>query len=65
MKELGLAKKILFMRTTRDRKHCNLALSLGEYIGKVLEIFKMKDAKLVSTPLAIHFKPTNHMCPDT
>ena len=32
-------------------------------IEKVLEIFRMQDAKLVSTPLANHFKLTKEMCP--
>jgi hypothetical protein len=30
-----------------------------------LEIFKIYDAKLVSTPLANHFKLTKEMCPKT
>jgi ATP-binding cassette subfamily B (MDR/TAP) protein 1 len=45
MKDLGVAKKILDMRITRDRKICKLALSWGEYAEKVLEIFKMWYAK--------------------
>jgi hypothetical protein len=31
----------------------------------VLERFRMKNEKLVSTPLAIHFKLNNEMCPKT
>jgi hypothetical protein len=65
MKDLGVAKKILGMRITRDRKNHKLTLSQGEYIEKVLERFKMQDAKLVSTPLANHFKLTKEMCPKT
>jgi hypothetical protein len=65
MKELGVAKKILVMRTRKDRKYCNLKLSLGECIGKVFEIFKIKEAKPIITALASHFKLTKQMSPDT
>jgi hypothetical protein len=41
MKDLGVVKKILGMRITRDKKICKLTLSQGEYIEKVLERFKM------------------------
>jgi hypothetical protein len=65
MKDLGVAKKILGMRITRDRKNHKLTLSQGEYIEKVLERFRMQNAKPVSTPLASHFKLTKEMCPKT
>ena len=65
MKDLGATKKILGMRITRDRKNHKLTLSQGEYIEKVLERFRMQNAKLVSTPLASHFKLTKAMCPKT
>jgi hypothetical protein len=65
MKDLRVANKILGMRITRDRKNHKLTLSLGEYIEKVLERFRMQNAKPVSTPLAIHFKLTKEMCPKT
>ena len=65
MKDLGAAKQILGMRITRDRKNHKLTLSQSEYIEKVLERFKMQDAKEVSTPLASHFKLTKEMCPKT
>jgi hypothetical protein len=65
MKDLGAAKKILGMRITRDRKNCKLTLSQGEYTEKVLERFRMQNAKPVSTPLASHFKLTKEMCPKT
>ena len=65
MKDLGAAKQILGMRITRDRKNNKLTLSRSEYIEKVLEIFRMQDAKLVSTPLSSHFKLTKEMCPET
>ena len=56
MKDLGVAKKILGMRITRDMKNRKLTLSQGEYTEKVLERFRMQNAKPVSTPLANHFK---------
>jgi hypothetical protein len=65
MKYLGVTKKILGMRITRDMKNQKLTLSQGEYIEKVLERFKMQNAKTISTPLAIHFKLTKEMCPKT
>ena len=51
MKDLGAAKKILGM----DRDAKRLWLSQASYVKKVLERFSMKNAKLVSTPLANHF----------
>jgi hypothetical protein len=65
MKDLGVAKKILGMRITRDRKNHKLTLSQGEYIEKVLERFTMQNAKPFSTPLARNFKLTKEMCPKT
>jgi hypothetical protein len=56
MKDLGATKKILGMRITRDKKNHKLTLSQGEYIEKVLERFRMQNAKLVSTPLANQWK---------
>jgi hypothetical protein len=65
MKNLGVAKKILGMRITRDKKNRKLTLSQGEYIEKVLERFRMKNAKPIGTHLANHFKLTKEMCPKT
>ena len=65
MKDLGAAKQILGMRITRDRKNRKLTLSQGEYIEKVLQRFRMQNAKPVSTPLASHFKLSKEMCPET
>ena len=65
IKDLGVAKQILAMRITRDRKNRKLILSQCEYIMKVLERFRMQDAKLVSIPLASHFKLTKEMFPKT
>ena len=65
MKDLGAAKQILGMRITRDRKNRILTLSQSEYIEKVLKIFNMQDEKLVSMPLASHFKLSMEECPKT
>jgi hypothetical protein len=65
MKDLGSTKKIFGMKITRDMKNHKLTLSQGEYIEKVLERFRMQNAKLVSTPLAIHLKLTKEMFPKT
>ena len=65
MKDLGAAKKILGMRITRDRKNHKLTLSKDEYIEKVLQRFRMQNAKPVSTPLDIHFKLSKEMCLET
>ena len=65
MKDLGAAKKILSMRITRDNKNCKLMLSQGEYIEKVLQRFRMHNAKQVSKPLSNHFKISKDMCPET
>jgi hypothetical protein len=58
MKDLGVAKKILGMRITRGMENRKLTLTRGEYINKVLERFRMQNAKLVSTPVSNHFKLT-------
>ena len=65
MKDLGAAKKILGMRIKRDKKNHKSTMSQGEYIEKVLERFRMKNEKPVSTPLVIHFKLSKDMCPTT
>eukprot|EP00253_Pinus_taeda_P031249 PITA_31249 len=56
MKDLGVAKQILGMRITRDRKNHKLTLPQSEYIEKVLKRFNMQNAKPASKPLASHFK---------
>jgi len=65
MKDLGAAKQILGMRITRDRKNCKLTLSQSKYIENVLKRFNMQNAKLVSIPLASHFKLSKEACPKT
>jgi Reverse transcriptase (RNA-dependent DNA polymerase) len=56
MKDLGVAKKILGMKITRDRSNRKLFLSQKEFAVKVIHRFGMEKAKVVSTPLAAHFK---------
>eukprot|EP00253_Pinus_taeda_P028155 PITA_28155 len=65
MKDLGDAKQILGMKITRDKQNCKLTLSQNEYIQKVLKIFNMHNAKLVSTPFASHLKLSKEVCPRT
>ena len=56
MKDLGPAKQILGMQSTRDRNAKKLWLSQERYIEKVLERFSMYKDKKVSIPLAPHFR---------
>jgi hypothetical protein len=65
MKDLGLAKYILRMRTEREGKANKLYLSQDKYIEKVLHKFKMDEARKVSCPLAAHFKLSKKQCSST
>ena len=65
MKDLGPAKNILGMRIERDRNCNKLYLSQEKYIEKVLQKFRMENAKVVSCPLAAHFKLSRKQCPTT
>ncbi|RDX65548.1 hypothetical protein CR513_55787, partial [Mucuna pruriens] len=56
MKDMGAAKKILGKRIIRDRQAKKLWLSQEHYVKRVLQRFHMENAKVVSTPLAAHFK---------
>lgn len=56
MKDLGPASRILGMDIERDRAGGVLTLSQSKYIKKVLQVFRMDQAKSVSTPLSGHFK---------
>ena len=56
MKDLGAAQKILGMEIQRDRTAGRIWISQAKYIQKVLEKFNMQEAKVVTTPLATHFK---------
>ena len=65
MKDLGATKQILGMQISRDIKNWKLTLSQEDYIKKVLDRFRMHDAKLVGTPLVGHFKLSKEKCPQT
>uniref|UniRef100_A0A3Q7H976 Reverse transcriptase Ty1/copia-type domain-containing protein n=1 Tax=Solanum lycopersicum TaxID=4081 RepID=A0A3Q7H976_SOLLC len=65
MKDLGPARQILGMQIVRDRKTKKLVLSQEKYIQKVLRRFSMDKAKVVSTPLAMHFKLSTKQCPSS
>ena len=63
IKDLGAVKKILGMEIHKDRGSRKLWLSQQSYIEKVLDKFGMSSAKLVSTPLANHFRLFLNQCP--
>ena len=63
MEDLGTAKKILWMEILRDRVTGRLSLSQKESIAKLLRRFNMQNAKLVTTPLAPHFRRSSALCP--
>ena len=63
MKDMGIARKILGMEISRDRKFGKLWLSQENYVLKVLERFNMQEARPVSTPLAGHLKLSLIQCP--
>lgn len=51
MKDLGPAKRILGIDIERDRAGGVLKLSQSGYLKKVLQIFRMNEAKHVSMPI--------------
>ena len=63
IKYLSVAKQIFGMRITRDMKNHNLTLSQGEHIEKLFRIFKLQNAKPLSTPFFGHFKQSKETCP--
>jgi hypothetical protein len=65
MKDLGPANQILGMRISRNREKRTLNLSQEKYIQKVLERFRVEDAKTRSTPLESHFKLSKKQSPKT
>ncbi|CAA7059133.1 unnamed protein product [Microthlaspi erraticum] len=65
MKDLGPAKQILGMRIVRDRGERLIHLSQEKYIEKVLRRFHMDKSKVVSTPLAAHFRLSSQQSPST
>ena len=65
MKDMGSASKILGIEVIRDRERGTLFLAQRDYVKKMLRKFGMIDAKLVSTPLASHFKLSSKQAPQT
>ena len=65
MKDLGLVKRIIGIRIERDRASKKLYMSQEQYIEKVLARFNMSKAKVVSSPLASHFKLSSRHSPST
>ena len=64
MKDFGTARQILGMQIVWDRDATKLWFSQEKYIQKVLCRFNMDKAKVVSTPLDMHFKlHTRHFLP--
>lgn len=55
MKDLDTVKKTLGMKILWDRKADKLYLSQKEVIENVLYRFNMLNAKVVNTPLDVHF----------
>ena len=65
MKDLGNPKRILGMDIMRDRDKGELFLSQQGYLRKVVERFRMKDSKVVGTPLSHHTKLSMKQCPQS
>ena len=49
----------------RDRRNGKMWLSQEKYIEKILLRFGMNNVKLVSVPVASHFKLSSSLCPNT
>ena len=65
MKDLGTTNNILMMRIGRVRNSSKVYLSQVKYIEKALLKFRMDNAKVLSCPLAAHFKLSTKQCPST
>ena len=64
MKDLG-TRQILSMQIFRDKKSKKLWLSQKKNAKRVLKRFNMKNAKVISNPLADHFKLNKQICLST
>ena len=49
----------------RDENKGELKISKTDYLHRVLEKFGMNGAKLVSTPIATHFRLSSQQCPNS
>ncbi|CAM8957867.1 unnamed protein product [Rhodiola kirilowii] len=65
MKDLGLAKRILGISITRDRKNKKMYLSQHDYFVKVLDKFAMNCSRPTAVPLGGHLMLTKDDCPKT
>ena len=65
MKDLGPVKRIFGIRIERDRASKKLCMLQEQYIEKMLARFNMGKAKVVSSPLASHFKLSSRHSPST
>ncbi|KAL1540901.1 hypothetical protein AAHA92_25185 [Salvia divinorum] len=63
MKDLGEAKRILEMDIIRNRNEDEIKLVQTDYFGKLIKKFQMQDSKVVSVPLAQHFKLSMQQIP--
>lgn len=63
MKEVGAAKRILGMKSIRDRINKILYLSQKSYISKVLKMFEIERLKAVNIPIAQHLKLSVNQIP--
>ena len=64
MKDLGPAAKILGMQIKRDRQAKTLFLTQSGYLKRVVSRFGMVNSKLVTTPVAAHFKLSKQQEPE-
>ena len=62
IKDLGAARKMLGMEIHRDRESVCLWLTQRGCLEKIVDLFSMSSAKVVST-LARHFKLSRAQCP--
>lgn len=63
MKDLGNSRKILGIDIDRYRSKRTLSISQDNYCNKVLNKFNMENSKVVSVPLAQHFKLSTENSP--
>jgi hypothetical protein len=63
MKDMGLANNVLGIRISRDKDSKLIYLDQENYLEKVLKRFKMKDCKLISTPVSKGTILNKIMCP--
>ena len=64
MKDLGEAKKILGIKTTRDKERGKICLTHKQYLKKILQCFNISEqSKHVSNPLAPHIKLSASLSP--